>query len=200
MKKPDGKTEKPNRELCAFEKTSLLSPNQAEDIEIVIPISKLNSYDEETASYYLEQGTYAFFVGNSVDSAEKCGEFTLNDAQVVKQVKNRLVPHVALRRLSKNNENAFRLGEFSSIFKADGWADEKRFDAIEPKEYPNDALWEEICTFSSDELCRLILGNNEYKNRKNGGGCRGFRLYTLRHGDRGTHTRKFADQAVFAEI
>ena len=86
--KPDGKTEKPNRELCAFEKTSLLSPNQAEDIEIVIPISKLNSYDEETASYYLEQGTYAFFVGNSVDSAEKCGEFTLNDAQVVKQVKN----------------------------------------------------------------------------------------------------------------
>lgn len=167
VKKPDGKTEKPNRELCAFEKTNELAPNEAEEIVITVPISKLNCYDEESASYYLEQGTYEFYVGNSLESAKKCGEFTLNNTQVVKQVKNRLVPQVALRRLSKHNEKEFRLGESSSIFKASGWDEERQFTAIGPEKYPTDQLWEEVCSFSSDELCRLLLGNNEYKNRAN---------------------------------
>ena len=55
----------PYQELCAYKKTSLLSPGMEETLEIDFPIKSMASYVEEKAAWVLEKGNYILRVGNS---------------------------------------------------------------------------------------------------------------------------------------
>ena len=101
VKIPDGKLEQPSKRLIGFEKTSLLAPGEVQEFVIAITNNNLASYDTETASWILEKGGYEFFLGNSVKNSEKCGELTLIEDEVVKQVENLMSPPVKVETLSK---------------------------------------------------------------------------------------------------
>ena len=75
---PWGKLEKPYQELKAWEKTKLLAPGETQKITIAIPLEQLSSYDEESASYLMEAGTYYIRVGNSSRSTRIACSFTVS--------------------------------------------------------------------------------------------------------------------------
>lgn len=106
LRKPEGVLEKPARELIAFKKTRLLLPQEMQTFTIVVPDSDMVSYDETSAAYIMEKGKYAVSVGNSSVHASKAGFFTLAQTKIVKQVKNRMQPPVAITELSQRDENA----------------------------------------------------------------------------------------------
>lgn len=64
---PWGRLDKPLRELRGYAKTRLLSPGEAQRLEVKIPLSDLASFDEKTCSYILERGDYILYTGT--DSA-----------------------------------------------------------------------------------------------------------------------------------
>lgn len=98
--KPDGKLEKPERELIYFEKTRELGPCEEQEFQITVPAKHLSSYSEKAAAYIVEAGTYNVYVGNSVE-APACGNFKVPEELLVKQVVNRMVPPEEIRVLSK---------------------------------------------------------------------------------------------------
>lgn len=101
--KPESKIEKPRKELVFFAKTSLLAPGAVEEISVSIPKRCLTVYSEDMAAYLLEAGEYKVYVGNSGE-ADFCGRFTVEQGEIVKQVKNRMRPIRNFTRLSQKDE------------------------------------------------------------------------------------------------
>lgn len=60
---PEGRLEQPLVKLCAFAKTKLLAPGEAETLTLEFRLSDAASFDESTHSYVLEQGHYFVRVG-----------------------------------------------------------------------------------------------------------------------------------------
>ena len=75
---PQGKLGKPGRVLCGFAKTGLLEAGESETVCLRIPMEFLASYDDGgvtgyRSSYVWEKGTYRFYVGADVRSAQAAG-------------------------------------------------------------------------------------------------------------------------------
>ncbi len=62
---PDGKLDKPSKDLAAYVKSSELAPGESEVVKASFKLSDIASYDEETASYILDEGDYLVCAGNS---------------------------------------------------------------------------------------------------------------------------------------
>ena len=65
IKAPQGRLEKPEKELKAFKKTRLLKPSEAERIELEIELRDLASFDEKEKMWVVEEGEYEVMVGAS---------------------------------------------------------------------------------------------------------------------------------------
>lgn len=114
--KPDGKLEKPAKELIGFEKTKDLASGESEKLLFRIPKYYLTSYDEETAAYIMEKGTYRVFVGTNCEDVEEIGRFELKETEVVRQAINRMQPVNKPDVLSKNDpEGTYPKGEKSGV-------------------------------------------------------------------------------------
>lgn len=109
---PDGKLEQPVKRLVAFGKTKLLSPWEEEELLLTIPKKNLTSYDEDTASWIIEKGSYIFYVGNSVKELEKTEEIVVEKSIVCHRTINRLQPNIEFQRLSKHGD-FYPKGEYS---------------------------------------------------------------------------------------
>ena len=59
-------------------KTAALSPGESQTLEISFPLYQLTSYDEASASWILEGGTYGLWMGNSLNDAVLIGTVTLD--------------------------------------------------------------------------------------------------------------------------
>ena len=75
---PQGVLGKPQRQLVGFAKTKLLSPEENQEMELVIDKYMIASYDEvgitgNKSCYVLEAGTYELYAGNDVRSAGLVG-------------------------------------------------------------------------------------------------------------------------------
>jgi len=57
---PQGKTNKPVKELKAFAKTKLLQPGESETLTMTIPAQSLASWDEAKNAWHVEKGEYTF--------------------------------------------------------------------------------------------------------------------------------------------
>ena len=65
VSKIDGKIDRPINELKTFKKTSLLSPNTVENIDLQINYEDLRYWDEDSNDWKLEEGEYHIKIGNS---------------------------------------------------------------------------------------------------------------------------------------
>lgn len=108
---PDGKLEQPARRLVAFGKTRELSPGDAEMLSLDIPRDQFKSYDEEAARWIIEPGTITLLMGGSTQEAQPVFSFDVSEDILIQQVKNRVVPPIDIRRLSKRDpENTYPQG------------------------------------------------------------------------------------------
>jgi len=62
---PDGSLDKPSQELRAFSKTALLQPGETAWLTMDIPFRYLASFNESSASWSLDAGTYILKIGSS---------------------------------------------------------------------------------------------------------------------------------------
>jgi len=94
---PQGKLGKPARCLGDFIKTRLLAPGESQRVSLSINIEDMASYDDlgkiKKAAYILEQGSYCFHIGNSVENTKELPyKYIVSEDKVVKQLSSRLVP------------------------------------------------------------------------------------------------------------
>ena len=66
---PQGKIDRPPRELAAFAKTKLLGPGEEETVEAAFDLRDCAAYDTARSAWVLEAGDYVVRVGNSSDAA-----------------------------------------------------------------------------------------------------------------------------------
>ncbi len=97
-----GKLGQPARQLLIFYKTGLLAPGESETVhlELVIP----ESYDDSGVTghpdcWLREAGTYRYYVGSDVRSAQYAASRELDETIVLKQCRQALAPVKAFRRM-----------------------------------------------------------------------------------------------------
>jgi len=88
--------DKPAAELKSFAKTSLLQPNQSQNISFLIDAKSLASYDAANAALMAKAGTYAVKIGASSTNIKKT-TFGLPKEMVVEKCHKVLVPQVAIK-------------------------------------------------------------------------------------------------------
>lgn len=94
---PQGNLGKPLRSLAAFAKTKCLAPGEAQEMTLQVEKKVFASYDDSGASghkscYVLEAGTYRFYVGGNVRSAQPAGTMELKETEVLEQCRPALAP------------------------------------------------------------------------------------------------------------
>ncbi len=85
---PAGKLDQPYQQLKGYTKTSALAPGQSETVKVAIPTWLLASYDESTARYIFEPGTYIVRVGNSSRNTHVAGKLTVSEELTAAQYHN----------------------------------------------------------------------------------------------------------------
>ena len=106
---PQGKLGKPAKELIAFSKTKLLAPGEEQLVKLVVPVTRLASYDDSGVtgypySYVLEAGTYRFYVGNSVRKLQcikidGLDTYEIEEVKVIEKLQQALAPRLDFTRL-----------------------------------------------------------------------------------------------------
>ena len=113
---PQGKLGKPSRSLCAFRKTITLDPRQYQDLKFKVPVRAIASYDDggvtgHKSAWVLEEGTYTFYMGNSVRETKECGSFALSGTAVIEACEEALAPiHPFERMRPVRTESGFAVG------------------------------------------------------------------------------------------
>lgn len=85
-----GKHRRAYQELKGFEKTRLLAPGESEKTRVLIPWKEFACYEEETASYVIEQGTYLLRAGNSSRDTQPVVTLKIEKNFTVEKCTNRL--------------------------------------------------------------------------------------------------------------
>jgi len=115
---PQGTLGKPSRVLCDFKKSKALAKGEKEKFEFNIPFYAFASYDGSGISgykscYILEKGTYNFYLGGDVRSAEKVFSFEIPETIVLEALKEVCAPKESfIRTLASNDDKGiFYFGE-----------------------------------------------------------------------------------------
>ena len=85
---PQGKLDKPAKDLAAFAKTKELGAGESQEISAVFKLSDMASYDEDSESYILERGDYIIYVGNSSREVQPAGVITLSETVTTLKTRN----------------------------------------------------------------------------------------------------------------
>ena len=101
---PQGVLGKPLRVLAAFAKTECLAPGEVQELCLEVKKNAFASYDDggvtgHKSCYVLEAGSYLFYVGTDVRSAELTGSMEVNDLEVLSQCTEALAPTEEFERL-----------------------------------------------------------------------------------------------------
>jgi len=104
---PAGKLSKPSRVLAGFAKTGQLAPGESETVEIDIPVKYIASFDDDGRAglgtgWVIEKGSYEFFVGGDVNSAESIGCIEKSESYLLETVDPVLAPIEEFERLTNN--------------------------------------------------------------------------------------------------
>ena len=82
-----GKTvDQAKKQLCAFEKTALLSPGETELVKLQFNFEDLSSFRNEDGVYVLEQGEYLISQGNTINQTQAVCIIQLDEEVVTKRV------------------------------------------------------------------------------------------------------------------
>lgn len=101
---PQGKLGKPARVLVAFAKTRLLQPGEMQTLVLNWTAAQMASYDDlgkvQESAYILEEGTYSFYVGNSVrEVQESAYHYEVQQDRIVEQLTKKLAPVQLKKRM-----------------------------------------------------------------------------------------------------
>ena len=80
--------DKPYQSLVAFKKTKDLKPDDEQVLTLTFKLSDVARYDEETASYVLDKGTYIVRVGDSSDKTKIFCMISLEENVTTEKLKN----------------------------------------------------------------------------------------------------------------
>ena len=97
---PDGRIEKPVKELKAFAKTKELKPGEAQELTLTARVSEFASYDESKASYVLESGIYFIRIGKDACSTHVAAAVEVKDEVVTYKLSNRMKLDEKMEELS----------------------------------------------------------------------------------------------------
>ncbi len=95
---PEGKMEKPAKELKAFGKTRELQPGESQTLRMSLQRRDLASFDEEQSAWVVDAGTYQFLIAAS--AADIRTSASLRVDAMKEMTTNALKPQVELKRLS----------------------------------------------------------------------------------------------------
>lgn len=87
---PALRLEKPYQELLAYVKTTELHPGETKAFTLSFPLNELASYEEASAAYILEEGSYFLRLGNSSRNTHIIGKIQVTEAIVTERLTNRL--------------------------------------------------------------------------------------------------------------
>ncbi len=119
---PQGKLGKPARELAAFKKTRLLSPDESETVAMSFSLEDMASFDDlgkiAKSAYVLEKGDYKFYVGTSVKNNRQADFiYSVNETIVTKQLTSLCKPFKLNKRmLSDGSFEELPTGEASYYY------------------------------------------------------------------------------------
>lgn len=166
---PSQKLLTPRLQLAAFQKTSLLKPNESETVCTSFKINAMASYDDCgylcKSAYVLQQGDYSFFVGNSIRQLCKV-DFTYTvseEFRLVEQLSQRCAPYrLDKRLLADGTYEQLVTGEA----KTPEYPELEGISAVAPKDpcklidvaNGKITLDEFIAQLSTDELISLVGG------------------------------------------
>ena len=154
---PQGKLGKAAKVLVGFAKTKLLAPGEKQELAVTFAPYDFASYDDKglvcRSAYVLEKGTYTFYAGDNVRSAEKLDfVWTLEDDLVLEQLTQKAAPKMLHKRMLA--DGSYETLEIDETFP---WPDDDLellpFDGQAPKE----KTWEiPYCVWGEPEGTRLI--------------------------------------------
>ncbi|MDO4293913.1 MAG: glycoside hydrolase family 3 C-terminal domain-containing protein [Eubacteriales bacterium] len=101
---PQGKLGKPARVLAGYEKTGLLQPGEAQELQLVTELRDFASYDDagqtgNRSCYVLEAGEYGIFAGTDVRSARRVHTVVLPELMVTCRLREAMAPVTPFSRL-----------------------------------------------------------------------------------------------------
>ena len=180
LSSPDGEIEKPDRILCAFAKTSILTPNDEETVTLSFALDDFSSYSESQASYILEKGDYAVFVGSNIRDSSLVCALRLSDTIVCKKVKNRLVPSEKITNLKRVRKKTL-LPDTVITLDTSGYVTKITSEAAIPQELTKvgDFTFDDVISgkcsaeefvacLSDEDLTLLITADGEIKRKAAG--------------------------------
>ena len=85
---PQTNKDKPYQSLVAFKKTKLLNPKEEDELTLNFILKNSARFDEEKASYILDNGNYIIRVGNSSDKTNILGVINLSEDIITEKLKN----------------------------------------------------------------------------------------------------------------
>lgn len=88
MEKPAGRLDHEKRSLAAFAKTKLLAPGEETDLVISFDLTEQASFDEHTASWFLEKGEYGVTIGTSSRKNALCAVIVLDEEIATEKTTN----------------------------------------------------------------------------------------------------------------
>lgn len=89
---PEGKLEKPRRELKAFRKTPSLAPGETTELELRISMKDLASFDPDASQWIVEAGTYRLLASTSANDVQEETVIEIPETIVVETVSASLAP------------------------------------------------------------------------------------------------------------
>ncbi|MBO7660956.1 MAG: glycoside hydrolase family 3 C-terminal domain-containing protein, partial [Bacteroidaceae bacterium] len=99
---PNGKLEKPAKELKAFGKTRELQPGESQTLRMTLQRRDLASFDEEQSAWIVDAGTYQFLIAASATDIRATASLKVDALK--EPTTNALKPQVKLNRLSVANK------------------------------------------------------------------------------------------------
>lgn len=174
--KPQGKLGKPAVELVGFAKTKELKPDEQESVDIVFTNYQMASYDDSgvtgyKSAYVLEEGTYIFYVGDSVRNLTRIGTYNIGKTKVVKQLSEALAPVVDFTRIKpETSEDGYAIS-YEDVPKATGGWQDVRLALLKTPKAKSDTSYKLVdvldnkCTMdefvaqlSDEELMAIVRG------------------------------------------
>lgn len=164
---PQGKLGKPLRELAAYKKTSLLMPGESETVAMSFDISDMASFDDlgkiQKSAYVLEEGSYKFYLGTSVENAEKVDfEYVVSETEIISQLKNWCKPFKLKKRmLSDGSYEPLPTAEESYYCEKNSPSGAKAPEKIVPFDEVGEtiSLDEFLAQFTLEELMDFVGGH-----------------------------------------
>lgn len=114
LEKPCGKLGNPARILAGFAKTKLLTPNESEELTIIVPKALLASYDDSgmtgyLSAYVIEQGTYCFYLGTDVRRLTEVYTYVQAETILTEQLSEAAAPQMPFSVVKAEERNGKRV-------------------------------------------------------------------------------------------